>query len=120
MERPNEDEMDEGILSWREERPDLDIRVDNAIRNLHRNEDIEDFIDVMERTMTIGKVLKKVGKLSDYAYRQYNDLYMTVLVKYIESNGDLSQVPKNIEKTGKTYHIPIKDESEKDYRGETR
>ena len=84
------------MTEWRTESPDLNMRIDKAIRNLHRNEIIDDFFYCLERIMSIWSVLKKVDKLSDYAFKQYEELYMTVLGKYIDSSGDLSSVPKNI------------------------
>jgi len=88
---------------WRKEDPDLDMRIDNALTQLRRTKDIDEFIDEMERNMTIAKTLYKTKQLSGYAVENYDEWYMDFLVKYINADGEIDD---------NAIHIPIRNGNE--------
>jgi len=73
------------LPSWRTENIDLDMRVDNAIREVKRSGIVIEFIDAMERSLCIGRVLHKDNKLSNEAYQEYEKAYTKVLNLYMDS-----------------------------------
>ena len=66
-----------------ESNPSLEMRADNALRKLRRCGDIEDYLDVMERTVVVAKQMLSHDMIPQERFDKFNDGYMDVLTYYI-------------------------------------
>ncbi len=65
--------------------PSLEMRADNAVRQLRRDGDIEDYLDAMENTLAVAKRMLSQGMIPQERVDKFNDGYLSVLTYYIDN-----------------------------------
>ena len=61
----------------------LEMRADNAVRQLRRDCDIEQYLDSMENTSAIAKRMVEQGMITPERFDSFNEDYNGVLVYFI-------------------------------------